>query len=69
MSLFIDKYVFAYTIFNHFTSTLEHALVFLKCIVNEHVFIYLVSLSKNPTLTNYETWQSSECFKNQYHMH
>ena len=30
----------------HFTITLEHALMFLTCMVNEHVFMNLVSLSK-----------------------
>jgi hypothetical protein len=29
----------------HRTNTLEHALIFLKYMVNEHVFINLVALS------------------------
>ena len=32
--------------FCHFTSTLEHALIFLKCMINEHVFMNFVSLRK-----------------------
>ena len=31
---------------HYFTSVLEHALFFLRCIVNEHVFMNLVSLGK-----------------------
>ena len=31
----------------HFTNTLEHALILLKCMVNEHVFMNLVSLGKS----------------------
>jgi hypothetical protein len=27
--------------------TLEHTLVFLKCVVNDHVFLNLVSFDKN----------------------
>ena len=30
----------------HSTNTLEHTLIILKCMVNEHVFMNLVSLSK-----------------------
>ena len=29
----------------HFTYTLEHALVILKCMVNEHVFVNVVPLN------------------------
>ena len=30
----------------HSTNTLEHALIFLECMLNEHVFKHLVSLGK-----------------------
>ena len=33
-------------LFYHSTSTLQHALISLKCMVNEHVFMNLVSLNK-----------------------
>ena len=36
-----------YFIFYHSLSALEHALIFLKCMVNEHVCMNLVSLSKD----------------------
>ena len=32
--------------FNHFANTLEHTLIFMKYMVNEHVFMNLVLLSK-----------------------
>jgi hypothetical protein len=32
--------------------------------VNEHVFMNLVSLTKVSTLTNFETLQNSACFGN-----
>ena len=31
----------------HFANILEHALSFLECMVNEHVFVNLVSLGVN----------------------
>jgi len=40
-------HVFAYDVFNHSTSTLEHTLIFLKCMVSEHLFMDLVSFSSN----------------------
>ena len=46
-ALFTDKHVFAFDVFNHSTSTLEHTLIFLKCMVNEHLFMDLVSFSSN----------------------
>jgi hypothetical protein len=46
LALFTDKNVFALQKFNHSTSTLEHALIFLKYMVIKHVFTNLVSLSK-----------------------
>ena len=65
MALFTDKHVFAHNHFYHFTSTLDHALIFLKCVVNEDVFLNVVSLSKNnEPLNNLETWQNSECSGN-----
>ena len=30
----------------HTTNTLDHALIFLKCMVNEHVFMNLISLGQ-----------------------
>ena len=44
-------------------STLEDALFFFKCMVNEHLFVNLVSLSKKINLNNIEIWQRSVCFK------
>ena len=39
----------------HFTNTLDHAPIFLEGVVNEHVFMSLVSLGKkNPALVNFE---------------
>ena len=40
LALFIFAYNFSY----HSTNTLENTLIFLKCMVNEHVFMSLVSL-------------------------
>ena len=50
----------------HSTNTLEHALILLKGMINEHVFMNLVSLAKmfQPSLTIFEIWQNSVCFKN-----
>ena len=36
--------------FHHSTSTLQHAIIFLKFKINEHIFMNLVSLSKNSNL-------------------
>ena len=47
LTLFTDKHVFVYKCFYHSKSILEHALIFLKCMVNEHVFMNLVSLNKS----------------------
>jgi hypothetical protein len=46
--LVIDKHVFAYNFFSitPHARTLEHALIFLENIVNEHVCMTLVSLSE-----------------------
>jgi hypothetical protein len=32
---------------DHFTNTLEHTLFFVKVVMNEHVFLNIVSLSTN----------------------
>ena len=37
LALFTDKHVLAYDHFYHSISTLEHALIFLECVVNEQV--------------------------------
>jgi len=49
---------------NHPTSTLEHVLIFLKPMVDEHVFMDLVSVTqkKNPVLSNFEIWLNSACY-------
>ena len=49
--------------FNHSTSTLEHTLIFLKCMVNKHVFMNFVSLNKKLALASFETWQNSVFFQ------
>ena len=50
----------------HPTSTLEHTLIFLKCMVNEHVFfLSLASFTVNFSLAYFETCQNSVCFGNQ----
>ena len=41
LALFNDKHVFEYNIYNHFASTLEHALNVLRCMVNERIFMNL----------------------------
>ena len=47
---------------NHPTNTLEHALIFLTSMVDEHVLMELVSLKKkNPVLSNFEMWLNSAC--------
>jgi hypothetical protein len=33
-------------------------------VVNEHVFMSLVSLSKTISLTSFEIWQNNACLKN-----
>lgn len=38
------KFTFIYDCFNHPTNILEDALIFLNCMVNEHVFMNFVSL-------------------------
>ena len=35
----------------HFTNTLEHAMMSLESIVNEHIFMNLVPLDQNSSLT------------------
>ena len=45
-TLSIGKHMFVYNFVCHSTSTLEHAPSFLKCMVNEHEFMNLVSLSQ-----------------------
>jgi hypothetical protein len=52
----------------HSTNTLEHVLILLKCMVNKHVFMNIISLGKNSTLTNSNIWQYGASFVNQYHM-
>ena len=49
LGVFTNKHVFAYECFFLYqsTRTLEHALIFSKCMVDEHVFVNLVSLNKN----------------------
>ena len=64
MALFIDKHVFEYKFFKHCTSTLEHALIILKCKVNEHVFMNLVALGKKLAFTKFGAWQSNVSFGN-----
>ena len=63
MALIIDKHVFEYDFL--LFSLYKHLIVrtnFLECMVNEHVFMNLVSLNfKNSTFTNFETWQNSTC--------
>ena len=46
MAIFIDKHVFAYYYFYRYASTLEHALNFLKCMLNEHAMMNLVRLNQ-----------------------
>jgi hypothetical protein len=41
LAQFTDKHVFAY----NSTSTLVHTLIFLKCMVNKHVVMNLVSFN------------------------
>lgn len=45
MALVIDYHVFTNDLLSS-TSNLEHALIILKCMVNEHVFMDLVALNK-----------------------
>ena len=49
--------------FYHSPNTLEHTLIFLKCMVNEHVFMNLISINKKFNPHNFETHQNSVCFK------
>ena len=42
-----SKHVFPYKYVYHSTNTSKHALVFLKLMVNEHVFVNLLPLSLN----------------------
>ena len=48
LALFIGNHMFTYNfiLFYHSTSTSEHAPIFLKCMVDEHVFMKLVSLNE-----------------------
>ena len=48
----------------HSTNALEHSLLFLKCMMNEHVFMNFVSLNKIPALINFEIWQNNVYFVN-----
>lgn len=68
---YVDKHVLAYTtIFYHSTNILEHIIIFLKCMVNERLFMNLLPLSKKMSpLTNFNTWQNSVCFGDEYHTH
>ena len=55
-------------IFYHYVSdTLEPALIILKCMVNEHVFMNLIHRVKSLALTNLEVWKNCMCFGNTYH--
>ena len=47
LALFIGNHMFTYNFFfYHSTSTSEHAPIFLKCMVDEYVFMKLVSLNE-----------------------
>ena len=43
ITIFIDKHVFAYNSLYHSINALEHACSFLECMVNEQVFMNIVS--------------------------
>ena len=62
--VYSDTTVSSYNKPNHFTSTLEHALSFLKRMVNDHVCMILISLrEKKSALGNIDTWQNNVCFQ------
>jgi hypothetical protein len=41
---------------HHSLTKMWHTLIFLKSMVNDHVFMNSVSLSKNSVLGNFESW-------------
>ena len=47
----------------HSTNTLEHALTSSKGMLNEHVFMILVSLIEIPTLVDLGISQDSACIR------
>jgi hypothetical protein len=48
----------------HSTNILERTLVFLKCMVNEHVFMNILSLSTDIDHDYFLDLQNSACFGN-----
>ena len=47
----------------HFTNTLEHALIILISLVNGHIFMNSISLSKKGSqITNFHFWQNNAYF-------
>ena len=49
----------------HSTNIVEHALIFSRRVVMEHVFMNVISLGRRySTLTNFEVWQNIVCCEN-----
>ena len=54
-ALLIYIYTHTHTLY-HSTNILEHASILLKFLVNKHVFMKLLSLSKKLSPHNFEIW-------------
>jgi hypothetical protein len=55
-TIYLGITYFCVCIYYHSTNILEYAPILLKFSVNRHVFMKLVSLSKELSPHNFETW-------------